>query len=33
MLVIYGTKSDHEFSLNPDGVSVDILNISIEGVA
>lgn len=33
MLVIYGTKSDHEFSLNPDGMSIDILNISIEGVA
>lgn len=33
MLVIYGTKSDHEFSLNPGGVRIDILNISIEGVA
>lgn len=33
MLVIYGTKTDHEFSLNPGGVRIDILNISIEGVA
>ena len=33
MLVIYGTKTDHEFLLNPDGMSIDMLNISIEGVA
>ena len=33
MLIIYGTKSDHEFSLNPEGPSMDMLNISIEGVA
>lgn len=33
MLVIYGTKTDHEFSLNPEGPSMDMLNISIEGVA
>ena len=33
MLIIYGTKTDHEFSINPEGPSMDMLNISIEGVA
>lgn len=31
-LVIYGTKSDHEFSINPDGPTMDMLSISIEGI-
>ena len=33
MLIIYGTKTAHEFSINPEGPSMDMLNISIEGVA
>lgn len=33
MLVIYGTKTDHEFSISPEGPNVDMLSISIEGVA
>lgn len=31
-LIIYGTKTDHEFSIQPEGPYIDMLDISIEGV-
>lgn len=31
-LIIYGTKTDHEFSIQPEGPHMDMLDISIEGV-